>query len=150
MTVDTLEANEWLSEPCRVPWSDTELEFIMGSLETKHPNKCTCQGTGNRHAWAWERCSTKIQVVPSQSYTWSCRGVSSFDGPNCERCDGSGFVLAVTLEKALGALRRIGGVELVIYMDGSCIVTVDGVNKGSHTSDLEAAALDALKKVKMA
>ena len=93
-----------------------------------------CNGTGKRHAWAWKRCRH-----------------DSFSDGQCDFCDGSGWVLDVTLEKVLTEFWRQGAERVTWWHDDAGKVGIEIVIpllvfEGIGDDDL-VAALDAYHQV---
>ena len=130
---ETLDANEWLADPCEHGchsgvWARQDVGFTEECLD----GPCVvCQGTGKRHAWAWERCVNQL-LDPGH-------------GDNCLLCQGSGWTLAVTLEKGLDALTAAGADwQLYPAMGGKGIhIGYDTIVRPTYL----AAVLDALRQV---
>lgn len=131
--IETLETNEWVSDLC------------SGDPDELHMT--CCGGTGKRHPEFWERC-------------WGCTECTNMElgwGDSVPpKCDGSGWVLAVTLEKVLAQLQPRWSV-MFVPSEGQpeCrLFEPDGSDQmysawGGQGDDRLAAALDALRQVGM-
>ena len=112
-----------LGELCPIPWEDQT-----------HSQHQLCQGTGKLHPEFWERCYSPHQ-------RGECLGIHS--------CDGSGWILVVTLEKVLNALEATGYNHQEFWCDESGLYLLRvGVLKSQGTGPTrQAAALDVWEQV---
>jgi len=89
--------NPWLADPHVVDKLD--------GIDVWCTNKACleCQGTGKCHPWAWERCLGLYHKHGGHDR----HGITIIRSHDCI-CDGSGWVLVVTLDKVLDALDTRG------------------------------------------
>jgi len=130
---EILAANGWVADLC---------PFVL-SMQVPDPkvHENCCQGTSKRHPEFWERCLSLPPAFKWNPDTWSHK--------NCASCDGSGWVLAVLVEKVLDALlKEYGEVDFYLRDSGKYWVVCGGVQYEGVT--LLAAALDALRQLEVA
>ena len=137
--------DEWLDEPCPVESVLLADGHCWINQVGEHTQACHCQGTGKRQACFWKRCPAETQ---------HCGNATCEDCRDCyEGCDGSGFVLDVTLEKLLvELLKKSGQVVTLIYDPDPPADKAYGIDLGDEGlftfhPTLLAAGLDALRHV---
>ena len=82
-----LSKHPWLADPCK------GCPACQGEYWEASPNnrEVMCDSTGKRHPWAWERCPNQCE----ETHAWfEANPAGCVNG-----CDGSGWVLVVTMEK---------------------------------------------------
>lgn len=127
------EAEPWLDAACPA------MALVDCSVD---PVCSDCQGTGKKESWAWTRCPGCIRC--NTRWTVRVRLCRPY-------CDGSGWVLDVTLEKVLDELEAVGyNVHEFFQTDGVYVLLIGvlpHLYEGEGPTRL-AAALDALRQAR--